>query len=125
MSMDNEVYNFWGRVDDLRGEKTLGELAAGMGLKEQSLRAMRSQMRYPKADALSRLADSLGTTTEYLVHGKGDAVERDLPEVEFVRRSPEARTLIRAIMQDPALLSALSLVIESTRANIDREGKTS
>ena len=123
--MNDGAYNFWGRVDDLRGERTLGELAAGMGLKEQSLRAMRSQMRYPKADALSRLADFLGTTTEYLVYGKGDAVGRDLPEVEFVRQSPEARTLIRAVMQDPALLRALSLVIESTRVTIDKEGKTS
>ncbi len=119
-----EAFYFWERVDDLRGEKTLSELASVMGLKEQSLRAMRSKLRCPKADALSRLSEYLNTTVEYLVHGTVTQ-DHDLPEVEFVRNSPEARTLIRAIMKDPALLRALSLVIESTRANIDKGERTS
>ena len=120
----DEAFYFWRRVDDLRGDITLGELASVMGLKEQSLRAMRSKLRCPKADALSKLADRLNTSVEYLVNG-AESKDHDLPEVEFVRNSPEARSLIRAIMKDPPLLSALSLVIESTRATIDKGEKSS
>ena len=116
MEQENNAYNFWCRVDELRGKTTLSELSSIMGVKEQSLRTMRSRCNIPKAVATQKLADYLHTTVDYLMTGIHiRPVDNLCPEARYVQESPEARLLVSQVMKDPALLSALAAVIESTR----------
>ncbi len=114
---EEKAFGFWKRVDELRGDKRLKDLSAVIGIKEQSLRMMRSRCSIPRALAVKALAEYLGTTQSYLLEGDNGnetpAVTQDLPEVEYVRNSPEAQALIRAVMRNPRLLEALAVVIES------------
>lgn len=111
-------YAFWRRVDNLR-TGTLQEIADVIGMKEHSLRVMRSRCTVPRALEVKALAEHLGTTSSYLLTGEGSAEEQEapkvgeLPEVEYVRNSPEAQALIRAVMRNPRLLEALAVIIES------------
>lgn len=119
---EEKAYAFWRRVDALR-KGTLQELADVMQIREQSLRVMRSRCSMPRALAVKALAEYLGTTSNYLLTGEDGAEEpttsREIPEVEYVRKNPEARALIRAVMNNSALLSAFTLVIESIGTKID------
>lgn len=117
MEKEERAYGFWRRVDELRGKTTLAELAKVIDVKEQSIRLMRSECRIPKTLAVNALADYLGTTAGYLIDGV-ESKTRDIPEVEFVRSSPEAQALVRAVMRDPALLAALSAAITSTEEHL-------
>ncbi len=123
-----DAYDFWRRVDTKRDKITLGELSKALDLKEQSIRAMRSACRIPKMPVVKAIADYLGTSTDFLLSGKESQTppdRYDFPEVEFVRKSPEARALIRAIMQDETLLQALSAVVLSMERQRVQPGKTS
>ncbi len=112
--MDKDGFDFWRRVDSLKGSASLADLAAVMGVKPQSVKNMRSQCKLPRTLMVRALADYLGTTATFLLEGAaGPAADIEPPEVAFVRSSPEARALVRAIMRDPALLQALSAVIQS------------
>ncbi len=64
------AFDYWKRVDELRGTKTLSDIAEAMGIKEQSLRNMRSDCRYPKLSASQQLAAYLNTNVDYLISGK-------------------------------------------------------
>lgn len=115
------AYSFWQRVDQLRGDRTLKEIAEKFGLNYATIKDMRTKDRYPKLDVLVSLADSLGVSLDYLITGN----ERQLssPEARYVEEHPEARALVRAVMRDPALLSALSAVIVSSEKIMnDRKG---
>lgn len=78
------AFQFWQRVDELRGRETLAELAAAIGVRDQSIRAMRSQDRYPKIETMNVLASHLGTTVDYLMTGKDSDVPK--PPVVDARR---------------------------------------
>lgn len=125
---EQDAYDFWGRVDTKRGKITLGELSKAVDMKEQSIRAMRSACRVPKIPVVKAIADYLDTNADFLLSGiesKTPPDHCDFPEVEFVRQSPEARALIRAIMQDETLLQALSAVVLSMERQRVQPGKTS
>lgn len=122
--MEYSAYKFWERVDTKRGKTTLSEIAEKTGVKEQRIAHLRSEVRYPKLEDCILIAGVLSTSLEYLVYGDSNASL--CTEAKFVNENTEAQTLIRAIMKDPALLRALSLVIKSTeRVNVRQEGKTS
>ena len=63
-------FEFWKRVDELRGIHTIAELANAMDMKEQSVKNLRSENRYPKKLAIEALARYLNTTVDYLMTGK-------------------------------------------------------
>lgn len=79
---------------------------------------MRSRGAMPRALGVKAIAELLGVSQSYLLKGEKEEPV-DFPEVDFVRNSPEARVLIRAVMNNPALLSALSLVIAGAGSKID------
>lgn len=125
---EQDAYDFWRRVDTKRGKITLGELSKAVDMKEQSIRAMRSACRVPKMPVVRAIADYLNTSADFLlsgIEGKTPPDQYDFPEVEFVRQSPEARALVRAIMQDETLLQALSAVVLSMERQRVQPGKTS
>lgn len=112
------AFEFWNRVDNLRGKTTLSELAERIGIKDQSLRAMRSQNRYPKASIMKLLAIELGTSTSYLVYGKDapEQVEEQGQELctqaQYVQNNSKARDLIDCIIKKPELLDNLLSILE-------------
>lgn len=123
----DEGYEFWKRVDALRGKERLDSIAEAMEVKPQSVKNMRSNNKMPRLPMIRKLAEHLGTTPAYLIGEQDNPTpdQYDFPEVEFVRKSPEARALVRAIMQDETLLQALSAVVLSMERQQVQPGKTS
>lgn len=111
---------FWPRVDALLLSKhmTQKELAERGGISYDVMRQQRYREQEPKADVIIKIATVLDTTTDYLLIG-GDVQHSLSPEARYVEEHPEARALVRAVMRDPALLSALSAVIVSSEKIMD------
>lgn len=63
------AYDFWNRVDQLKGNIKLSQVAEETGIKYQTLRNQRSENRYPKKEDITKLAIYLKTTEEYLMTG--------------------------------------------------------
>lgn len=107
------AFQFWKRVDDVRGKVSLSQIAEAVGVKDQSIRAMRSQNRYPKADIQLKLAEYLGTTVDYLMTGKDSSTEPAAglcSEAQFVQEHPESRAIVRIMMKDLSRSASISLV---------------
>lgn len=109
------AFQFWDRVDKLRGNKTLAELALVMDIKEQSLRAMRSQCRYPKGPAIQALASFLDSTPEYLVSGTESDSSRSTKQdnvLDFVKSNEKMYEIAKSLMENQDLLSAVSTIVK-------------
>ena len=118
--MDNaeRSYQFWNRVDLLRGNLQLNDLANKAGIKYQRIKEQRSSGRIPSVEDVYKISTVLNTSIEYLLTGE-NGLSLSSPEAKAVSESPELQALVRAVMRDPQLLSALATVIESSeRANI-------
>ena len=63
------AYDFWNRVDALKGNVKLSKIAEETGVNYQTLRNQRSENRYPKRDDIAKIAEYLKTTEEYLMTG--------------------------------------------------------
>lgn len=63
------AYDFWNRVDKLKGDIKLTKIAEDTGINYQTLRNQRSENRFPKNDDITRIAKYLNTTEEYLMTG--------------------------------------------------------
>ena len=59
----------WNRIDKLKGKTSLKELAEKSGLNGSSLQVMKSKDSLPSMNVVYPLAQSLGTTMEYLYKG--------------------------------------------------------
>lgn len=76
--MADFAYEFWERVDDLKGKgDSLSQLAQVMGVKTQSIKNMRSECRYPKPASIKCLADYLGVSVSYLISGKESSIQKE------------------------------------------------
>lgn len=115
MSREDLGYNFWKRVDEKKGNLTITKLCEDLNLKYNRIRDNRSENRLPNIEDLIRIANYFHTDVNYLLTG-ADYLSL-APEVEYVRTNPQARALIRAVMRDEHLLTALALVIESFERN--------
>lgn len=60
------AYEFWQRIDALRGDSPLTDLAIGTGIKYQQIRHLRSENRFPKAEELILIANYYDVTVEAL-----------------------------------------------------------
>ena len=115
--IDDDVYQFWQRVDRLRGSRTLKEIADSLCVSYATLIDMRTKQRFPKIDICIKLSESLHTTLDYLYLGK--TTQLCSTEARYVEDHPEARALVSQIMEDPALLQALATVIASCKKPIN------
>lgn len=106
--METYVYDFWKRVDELRGQISLKELADMTGIRYSRIRDSRSLCRAPGIYDVVKISEALGVSMTYLVTGKDSLMLT--PEMIFVRDNKTARLLIRKMMDNPALLEALSAV---------------
>lgn len=69
----------WDRIDELKGKTSLKELAEKSGLKGNSLQVMKSKNSLPSMQMLYPLAQTLGTTVEYLYTGVEEDEYSDNP----------------------------------------------
>ena len=113
-------FEFWKRVDGLLNGKPLTVMADSIGMNYATMKNQRSGNRYPKREDVSRIAEFLGTSVNFLMTGKEEASSIS-EEAMFVQQHPEARALIRAIMDDPALLYPISALV--TRKNPEAKEK--
>ena len=108
---------FWDRVEILKGNRLFTEMASKTGIKYQHIRHLRSELRYPKADEIASIADFLNSTCDFLITGKTKSSLLS----QYVEQNPDAKLLVRVIMQNPHLLSVISTLL---RTDIDK-GKDS
>ncbi len=73
------AFNFWERVDELKGDKSLKDIANDLGVSYATIKDMRTRCRYPKQELCTKLASYLSTTVEYLMTG---TPSRDAPHSE-------------------------------------------
>lgn len=100
------AFQFWERVDELRGEKTLRQIATDLGANYPTIKDMRSRCRYPKQDLCIKIANYLGTTVEYLMTGK---------EPEKVPVNDDYTYITKMLKDDPTLASSIANLIKSIR----------
>ena len=100
---------FWTRVDELRGNTTLTKMCGDLGMKYTRVRDNRSDSRFPSQEDIIAMAKYLNTSLDYLITGNSNSKISDFcEEAQYVQNNIEARALVRAIMDDPALLPPLS-----------------
>ena len=100
-------YEFWDRVDDLKGrDDTLFKLAQVMGVKTQTLKNMRSECRLPKPTSIKCLADYLGVSTDYLITGEEKSAEPESPDYAYITKM---------IKDDPTLASSIANLIKNIK----------
>ena len=97
---------------------TLKELCKKLDIAYQRIADQRTDCRFPKLEDAYALAKAVGVSLDYLLAGS-DSSFAISKEAQAVEESPELQALVRAVMRDPQLLSALATVIESSeRVNI-------
>lgn len=105
--MADFAYEFWERVDDLKGKgDSLSQLAQVMGVKTQSIKNMRSECRYPKPASIKCLADYLGVSVSYLMTGK---------EPEKVPVNDDYTYITKMLKDDPTLASSIANLIKNIK----------
>lgn len=109
------AFQFWERVDYLRGSMTLAEMAQKTGIKHSLLRNLRTDNRYPKTEDSSKIAKCLNTTIDYLIYGISiqDANQTEALSIQakYVQEHPEINNLINLIMKNPKLLDNIMAII--------------
>ena len=103
---------FWDRVDILKGNRLLTDMASKTGIKYQHIRHLRSELRYPKADEIASIADFLNSTCDFLITGKTKGSLLSI-ESQYVEQNPDARLLVRALMKNPAILPLISTLLKT------------
>jgi transcriptional regulator with XRE-family HTH domain len=84
------------RIKELRTQKKLTqqELAAQVGLTYIQIGRYETQKSNPSSDVLQRLAQALGTTTDFLMNGSSDeAVAAQLSDKELLHQFKEVEKL--------------------------------
>ena len=67
--MADSAYDFWNRIDELRGTETLKDICEKTGIKYSRVRNNRSDVRFLKSQDMQIFADYLHTTPAYLMFG--------------------------------------------------------
>lgn len=105
--MADFAYQFWKRVDELRGQTKVKQMCEDLGIKYTRVRDNRSENRYPSKDDMMAIASYLDTTLDYLIRGETNS-DSFCEEARYVQNNIEARQLIRAVMEDPSILPLVS-----------------
>ena len=110
-------YDFCTRVE--RKKKCSSkELADKVGMNYSSMLTMRSRCNLPNIEMIIKFSKELDTSIDWLLTGYTSNVSE---EAKYVEENPDAKLLVKAIMQNPHLLSVISTLL---RTDIDK-GKDS
>lgn len=113
----NTAEDFWKRVDNARGNKTLKEIAEELDGSYITLLNQRSQNRYPSRANMMRIAEILGTSLDSLV-SDSPGIPKITPEMDYVRRNKRAEWIIEKCIESDRMLAVLYSFVET----LDREG---
>ena len=108
--MHDNGYDFWKRVDKLRGNLGLYDVANNAGIKYRTMLNQRSQNRIPKKEQLIKIANTFGVPIGFLLGTEETDATIITPEMAFVRDNEVARLLVRKMMDNPPILEALATV---------------
>ena len=97
---NEEAYRFWERVDNLNSER-LNVFCERAGLDYNKVKHNRSDLRLMNCMETLAIAETLGTTMEYLLTG----------ERKEVFYSPRVRAIADALEQDQDRLSAVEILL--------------
>lgn len=120
------AFEFWNRVDLLRKDMQLQDLARMAGISYKTLTNQRVEHRYPKAEDMKNIARVLGTTQEFLMTGENRYRKEERsstlsPEALAVEKDDRLKALVRACLRDPRLLEIISAVIESSEKTLGKQ----
>lgn len=120
------AFEFWNRVDLLRKDLQLQDLARMAGISYKTLTNQRVEHRYPKAEDMKNIARVLGTTQEFLMTGENRDRKEERsstlsPEAKAVEKDDRLKALVRACLRDPRLLDIISAVIESSEKTLGKQ----
>ena len=98
---------FWERVDELRGNMSIRDLAEKAGVSEPSLQTIRVMKTLPKIPITYAISLALGTTIEYLYTGVADEkIEDDVP-------------LFKKIASDQNIVDICQRLVECDKMDIE------
>lgn len=118
--MVDRGYEFWKRVDKIKGNLSLNDIANSAGINYRTMLNQRSQNRIPKKEQLIKIANAFGVSIGFLLGTEEIDNINITPEMEFVRDNEAARLLVRKMMENPSLLAALSAVAAlSEKSNVE------
>ena len=113
-----EAYEFWKRVDSVRNNISMAEIARKANVSYKNIKDQRSLNRVPKLEDACAIASALSVPVEYLVYGEKASISK---EAQFVESNQEMRTLVRYCMNDGRLLSTLQLIVKQARIEGERK----
>lgn len=108
--MVDRGYEFWKRVDKIKGNLSLNDIANSAGINYRTMLNQRSQNRIPKKEQLIKIANAFRVSIGFLLGTEEIDNINITPEMEFVRDNEAARLLVRKMMENPCLLDALAAV---------------
>ena len=101
----------------------MADLASATGLNYATLKDMRTRCRFPKTEMLTILSRELNTTLDYLITGNNPE-EHNCEEARYVQDHPEARAIVRLMMDEPELLPHISALVMAGRKTLTKiEGR--
>ena len=112
----NTASNFWKRVDELRGERTLCDISEELSIPYSTIRNQRAESRYPKRNEIEKIANVLGVTSDFLITGSSPA--SITPEMEYVQRNRRAEWIIEKCIANDKMLAILYSFVEC----LEKEG---
>ena len=111
------AYAFWNRVDKVSNLSSK-ELSLKLEINYRTMLDMRSRCRFPSIENIVRISNILNVSIDWLLTRE---LYTKTEEALYVEQNPDAKLLVRAIMQNPHLLSVISTLL---RTDIDK-GKDS
>lgn len=112
--MSNRI---WARIESrmkTRGEN-LRNLSEGTAISYDAIRSWRSKQRAPDLEALISFAKYLNMSLDFLVLGDDHALTI---EQKYLEDHPEARALVRLMMDEPELLPHISALVMAGRKTL-------
>lgn len=102
------AYAFWNRVDKV-SKFSSKELSLKLEINYRTMLDMRSRCRFPSIENIVRISNILNVSIDWLLTGEYTKTEEAL----YVEQNPDAKLLVRAIMQNPHLLSVISTLLKT------------
>lgn len=111
-------YEFWKRVDELRGDIKLSQMASDLNLSYTTIRNQRSENRYPNNQTITKIAEFLKTTEGYLISGESGELSK-LPENRPIAtyENEEYEYILKIIEKHPELCKKLVELLKEVENN--------